>query len=287
MLKNTEGNTEFDISDSLMSFSSSGVCAMMRLKDEEEFIVPCLLAVKDFFDEFVVVYNDTQDKTRELVKAVGLPNLHTYEYPFELAFRGNDHTQIPVNSLYHAAYYYNWCLSKVRSEWVAKWDGDNIALPNFQDTRRLIDVDLYDSVINCGWDLAGPKMKMLGSQQQVGYETRLFRKGQGVKYQRNSNGFCEALSPSCNSAKQPIPTFLHLKWSKQNPTEYWPIDWIKSPHFRNIADKHRPVTPYMGQYPQVLIDYILIGKDPYKLIDLYRSGRNPSLAVNYEGEPCA
>lgn len=287
MLKNIEGKIEFDISDNLTNFSSSGVCAMMRLKDEEEFIVPCLLAVKDFFDEFVIVYNNTQDKTRELINAVKLPNLHTYEYPFELAFRGIDHTQISVNSLYHAAYYYNWCLSKVRSKWVAKWDGDNIALSNFQETRKLINANLYDSIMNCGWDLAGPEMRMLGSQQQVGYETRFFRKGKDVRYQRNSNGFCEALSPSRHSAKQSIPTFLHLKWAKQNPTEYWPIDWMNSVHFRNIARKHEPVTPYTGPYPQVLIDYIKLNKNPYQLINLYQSDRNPTLAVNYEGKPYA
>lgn len=284
MITNAEGLQEFDIPDSLATHISSGVCAMMRIGSEEEFIVPCLLAVRDFFDEFVVVYNKTRSKTRELIQAIGLNELHTYDYPFDITFRGELHALTPVNSLHHSAYYYNWCLSKVKNEWVAKWDGDNIALPNFRDTKNIINAGKHDAILNCAWDLTGSDMKMLGRQQKVGYETRIFRKDKNVRYQRTMNGFTQILSKTSSPIQQDSPTFLHLKWAKQNPTMYWPTNWNESCHFREIAERHIPHTRYKGQYPQVLIDYIKLNRDSHALIDLYKNNRDPTKGVEYPSE---
>lgn len=282
MITNVEGLQEFDIPDSLTIPVSSGVGAMMRIGSDEEFIVPCLLAVKDFFDEFVIIYNKTHSRTRELIDAIGLSGLHTYEYPFDIAFRGEAHVKTPVNSLHHSAYYYNWCLSKVRSEWVAKWDGDNIALHNFKATKDIIKAGQHDSIINCAWDLTGPNINMLGRQQRVGYETRLFRRGKNVKYQRSTNGYTQVLSTTGRPLQQNTPTFLHLKWAKRNPTMYWPSDWATSSHFRAIAERHEPHTHYNGPYPQVLIDYLKLRQDSHALIDLYKNDRSdPTRVVEY------
>lgn len=279
MILNTEKISEFDIHEELHTHSHDGVCAMMRLQNEEEFIVPCLLAVRNFFDEFVIVYNKTTDATRELVEAVGLKNMRVYEYPFDVAFRGPDHVDVPVNSVHHSAFYYNWCLSKVQGLWVAKWDGDNIALPNFNQTRDLITSGKFKTVINSGWDLVGPDMKMVGLQPKVGYETRFFQKQPSVQYQRTGDGLTQVLSTRDKPATQTEPTFLHLKWAKKDPAMYWPKNWQNSPHFLRIAARHVPCQPYKGMYPQVLVDYMAMGKDPYKLLDMYGGDRDPVLAT--------
>ena len=109
-MKNAEGIEAFDIPSefNIKNENGPGAGAMMRLRDEAEFIVPCLLAVRDCFDEIVVVLNRTSDGTRELIEALDPPNCRIYEYPFEIAFRGPDHAAVPPNSIHHSAYFYNW-----------------------------------------------------------------------------------------------------------------------------------------------------------------------------------
>lgn len=267
-MRNFEDIKEFDVQETAPT--QDGVCAMMRIGHSEEFIVPCLLAVEDFFDEFVIVYNNTDKQTRDLVDAVGLKNLSTYEYPFEIAYRGPDHKETPVDSVHHSAYYYNWCLSKVKSKWVCKWDGDNIALPNFAQTRKLIDSGKHKSILNCAWDLVGAEMNMLGKQPKVAHEARFFIKDVATRYGRNPNGFTQSLCKNDSPATQYEPTFLHLKWCKKNPTMYWPKDWSLSQHFTTIARKHDPVTRYEGPYPQVLLDFIKIKRNSLVLLEMHR-----------------
>ena len=280
-MKNAEGIEAFDIPSefNIKNENGLGAGAMMRLRDEAEFIVPCLLAVRDCFDEIVIVLNRTTDRTRELIEALDPPNCRVFEYPFEIAFRGPDHAAVPPNSVHHSAYFYNWCLSKLRCNWAAKWDGDNVALPGFKNTIELIRRDTYDVIENCAWDLVGPALDMLGPQERVSYEGRVFRVGPGVRYGPSGNGSTQALNvaPRSRRFRQVDPTFLHLKWAKRNPTCYWPRHWREIAHFRAIADRHRPKRRYTGPYPQVLLDYLAVNKDPVALIEMYAAGRRDPL----------
>lgn len=278
-MKNIEGLKDFDIPPDFNIKHRAGFGAMMRLRDEAEWIVPCLLAVRDCFDEIVVILNRSTDNTREMIEALRLPNCRIYEYPFEIAFRGPAHAAVPPASVRHSAFFYNWCLSKLRCTWVAKWDGDNVALLHFRDTLDLIRLNTCDVIENCAWDMVGPRADMLGAQKRVSHEGRVFRVGLGVHYTPSGNGFTQALRypQRYRHIRQEDPTFLHLKWCKRDPTCYWPQNWRDLPHFRAIANRHLPRHKYTGPRPQVLLDYLAVDKDPVALIGMYADGRRDPL----------
>ena len=129
-LRNLEQIDEFYIAEDWYENRKRGISAMLRIKDEEEFIKPCLLSIKDFFDEVVIGLNNCSDSTPQIIKELHLPNVTCFEYPFKLHHNGPGHNTIPENSVHDNAYFYNWVLSKTNYSYVCKWDGDMVALPN-------------------------------------------------------------------------------------------------------------------------------------------------------------
>jgi len=269
-LRNREGRSEYDLPADFNVKHRDGISAILRLKDEAEWIVPCLLAVRNFFDEFIIAYNGTQDATRELVAALELPNVATYEYPFEIAYRGRTHTTVPPDSLHHSAYFLNFCVSKVTRRWAAKWDGDMVALPVLWELREPLRSNEYTGVRFPGFDLVSESLDALGSQELCGPETRFFRLGPRVGFVPSFNKFTHDLKLPGEVYLRSDPVFLHFKWAKKNPMCYWPADWREDAHFQGIYQRHVPVKKYEGIYPQVLADYVECGRDPWRLIELYR-----------------
>jgi glycosyltransferase involved in cell wall biosynthesis len=90
-----------------------GISAIVRVKDEEEWIEPCLASVSDAVDELIVVDNGSTDSTPEILHrlqgSLG-PRLKLYSRP-EL-----DHVDLS-----------NWALAQATYRWVLKWDGDFVA----------------------------------------------------------------------------------------------------------------------------------------------------------------
>lgn len=276
MIKNIEDISEYNIPDNFNVKNEFGFSAMMRIKNEEEYIVPCMIAAKDIFDEFIIAYNNSTDGTRFLINQLKgwfpKPILEC-EYPFDLEFRGPAHQQIPVNSLKHSAYFYNWVMSKCNYCYVMKQDGDNILLPNFKNTLKRVRSNQYHAIENFAWDLTGQDLRMLGEQQTVSHEKRIFNCNHNAMYTSSPNGMTQHLSLLPKESpciyREVEPSFLHLKWTKRKPTYYWPDNWEKILHFRAIAQRHAPKSKYHGIYPRVLIDYLKFNKDPLKLIELY------------------
>lgn len=145
-----------------------GLSAFVRCKNEEEYIVASLLSAYRFFDETVVILNNSTDRTRELVEDLMTdhPRIRLTEYPQECAPAGPGYhaviEQYPERSL---ARYYNWCLEQTTFSHVCKWDGDMIALPNFGGVRDMLAT--HDVITIGGWDVL--------DQPTVDYESRIFR----------------------------------------------------------------------------------------------------------------
>jgi glycosyltransferase involved in cell wall biosynthesis len=90
-----------------------GISALVRVKNEEEWIEPCLLSVGDAVDELIVVDNGSTDGTSEILARVARtlgPKVTLFSRP------GLDHVDLS-----------NFALSQAKYRWVLKWDGDFVA----------------------------------------------------------------------------------------------------------------------------------------------------------------
>jgi glycosyltransferase involved in cell wall biosynthesis len=90
-----------------------GISAIVRVKNEEEWIEPCLRSVSDAVDELVVVDNGSTDGTPEILAGLAralAPKLRLFSRP------GLDHVALS-----------GFALSQSTYRWVLKWDGDFVA----------------------------------------------------------------------------------------------------------------------------------------------------------------
>jgi len=133
-----------------------GLSAVMRCKNEEEYVVASILSIYRIFDEIVVVLNNSTDRTRNLIEELlpDHPKVRLLEYLSECSRVGPGYYENvlakPETSL---AKYYNWCLDQTKFSHVCKWDGDMIATPVLEQVRALVessDVILFD-----GYDVLG------------------------------------------------------------------------------------------------------------------------------------
>ena len=127
--ENREGERAFFIPADWHADRRRGVGAMLRVRNEQDFIEPCLRSIAGFFDEILLVLNQSTDATEARARALGLPHLRVLSYPFELAPNGPGHDEGPDDSVREIAYFYNWCLAQTATRHVCKWDGDMVALP--------------------------------------------------------------------------------------------------------------------------------------------------------------
>ena len=145
-----------------------GLSAVMRCKNEEEYVVASILSIYRIFDEIVVVLNNSTDRTRRLIEDLLLdrPKIRLLEYANECSPIGPGYYERvvakPEGSL---ARYYNWCLDQTSFSHVCKWDGDMIATPVFEQVRALIESS--DVVMFDGYDVLG--------KDTTDFEARIFK----------------------------------------------------------------------------------------------------------------
>jgi glycosyltransferase involved in cell wall biosynthesis len=90
-----------------------GISVTMRVKDEEDWIVPSIRSISALADQIVVVDNGSTDRTYEIVR--------------ELAEQQKDLVQLWREPDLDYCDLCNFSLSKTRFRWVMKWDGDMVA----------------------------------------------------------------------------------------------------------------------------------------------------------------
>jgi glycosyltransferase involved in cell wall biosynthesis len=135
-----------------------GLSAFVRCKNEEEYIVASLMSVYRVFDEIVVIFNNSTDRTRERVADLmrDHPKIRVTDYTNECAPIGSGYFESvrakPTTSI---AKYYNWCLEQTTFSHVCKWDGDMVATPVFEQVRKL--VSSSEVVVFDGYDVLGEK----------------------------------------------------------------------------------------------------------------------------------
>ena len=116
ILNNIEKNENFNIPENWYRDRKKGISAFIRVKNEEEFIMPCILSIVDFFDEIVIALNQSTDNTRSILESLKIDKIKIYDYPFKLHPNGQTHRECSASSLKDNSYYYNWLLMITRTQ---------------------------------------------------------------------------------------------------------------------------------------------------------------------------
>jgi glycosyltransferase involved in cell wall biosynthesis len=118
-----------------------GISAILRLRNEEDFVEVVLNSILPFFDEFVIVYNQCTDRTPEIVEKFAKcepQRVKAFHYLPEVFPQGSaQHRTLPAHHLSSLVHYYNFALSKASYQVCVKWDGDTIAAP--EALGRIVD----------------------------------------------------------------------------------------------------------------------------------------------------
>jgi len=120
-----------------------GISGCFRLKNESEFMVQAIESHILWLDEAVLVVQKSGDDTIELALDLvrKYPNkVRVYYYPFNVYRIGTcGHYTTPENSVLTMTHLTNWAMYMCRYSWIAKIEGDVIALTSFDDIRKAID----------------------------------------------------------------------------------------------------------------------------------------------------
>jgi hypothetical protein len=119
-----------------------GISGCFRLRNEEEFMTDAVVSFLPYLDEAVLVVQPSEDRTLDVANDLAsiYPKVRIVKYPFvPHPFASPGHFDAPVNSIHHFVYVSNWALSQCRYSWIAKVEGDVIALSSMRDLRKRIE----------------------------------------------------------------------------------------------------------------------------------------------------
>jgi len=131
-MRNLEGLHDWDLrwgwADSALD---PGITAVMRVKNEARSLPFVLPALVNAVQRVIVVDNDSDDGTSEVVGEIAAEHdatdrVEIKSYPFRVSRCGPEHLQTPPDSVHSLAYFYNWSFSGVRTAYSLKWDGDMV-----------------------------------------------------------------------------------------------------------------------------------------------------------------
>lgn len=264
---NSEGLAEWNISREFWKGRRPGISAMMRIKNEGQFLEYAVDSIADWHEEICLFPQGEQtDNTLEVcekLKAKYRGKVVVYPYPFESVQNGPYHDYQKRGSVHERAYFYNWCLSKTTCEFADKWDGDMIA----HDDLGSVVLDLIkhkDGIYFAGTDLAGD-LRFESQSRNTASELRVFRVSPSSFYYTSTH--CEDFAPSSldrhrmgNIEKLKGHRFVHLKWCKDDimkSTVGWPEDWAENHvYYRDLVMRKQAGKPYLGPWPKAIQPYM-------------------------------
>jgi glycosyltransferase involved in cell wall biosynthesis len=112
------------------------ISAMVRVRNEEQFLAASIGSIAPCVDEIVLVDNRSTDRTPSILRQLRrrFPEQAVlYHYPHPIRRVGVENWELAASSGSRpspelSSSYYNWCLEKCTSPYVLKWDGDMVAL---------------------------------------------------------------------------------------------------------------------------------------------------------------
>jgi len=230
------------------------ISAMIRIRNEAEFLEPAVRSLAPLADEVVLIDNLSTDGTADAIRRLKsrFPGkIVAYRYEHDVARVGSETWKLatePVGarSPRLCSNYYNWCLERCNGPYVLKWDGDMIAVESFrQELQRwkrggdqvlvMQGVNVHPSlehvVVAKNTDrtsllerLEVPGLPLWVTRLTRDYpEPRVFPKlfahysSDSLWTQTLHSPFWNKTSKRRYSRTLQAPSFLHLKFCKQDP----------------------------------------------------------------------
>lgn len=110
-----------------------GISAIVRVKNEAEFVEQAVTSILPYADDIVITFNDCTDATPEIVAELARrepEQIRAYEYVPRVFPAGSDEQRkLPPNHVNSFVFYTNFALSLARCRVCFMWDGDQIAIP--------------------------------------------------------------------------------------------------------------------------------------------------------------
>ena len=206
--------------------SEKFITAMVRIKNEQEFLDPSIRSIIDHVDQVVIVDNESTDSTPEIITRLceDYPDkVVSYTYPHAIARYGDENRKLASTwagrrSPALLANFYNWCLERCTHLFILKWDGDTIATSHFAEVIQAFRKSSAQVVWHTGANLHESRECLISGRPFEDSEPRLFMR----RFARYTNGlgFCEKLRSPYTllhprySIVDPVPLYVHMKWCK-------------------------------------------------------------------------
>jgi glycosyl transferase family 2 len=241
-------------------FRNRRISAMVRVRDEEEYLLPAVRSIAAIVDEIVLVDNGSIDASPAIIEALRRENpdkVSVFQYPPAIAKVGAETWKLaeqgPTSSPRLSATYYNWCLQRCSHPYVLKWDGDMVALPRLAktigswrrcgrqvveflganvhpDLEHLLAARITDRNQLLG-SLAVPALPLWATSLTYDFpEPRLFPKA-FARYSSRLKWTQELSSPFLRpplrdwaAERMEGPLYLHLKFAKRRPLDGYSPD---------------------------------------------------------------
>jgi len=229
------------------------ISAVLRLKNEAEWLPICLKSIIDIFDEILLCTQGPQDDDTYSICLEWQKDYPTiikhFHYPHDSRPNGPGHDKQPMDE-YNRAQFYNWCFNKAKDgNWLCKWDGDMIALPGCKEALHEAVEKGYILKFR-GIDVVGD-IYHIGDREFCAEEARLYKKGHYIAGPKSEKLIIEEPKYSYRNNK---PLFIHTKWAKSeySITKAWPENWRKIEHFQKIWERNCPKKLHDWEIPKWL-----------------------------------
>lgn len=255
--KNREGHEAWNIPTDHVARRKVGLSAMLRLKDEETWIGPCIESILPWFDEVVCVLQPCSDNTEAVIRSFDSPKIVIRDYPFDSYPMGPGHDYCPDDSVYSSAYYYNYALSRTTRTHVCKWDGDMVAMDLVGERIRGYMATGHDRIAFHGTDIVSDDLRWVCRAPKVPTDG-VYRVSDETYYKQAS--LTQRLRGVNVGIALRRPAFLHFKWARKplsSAIKQWPRGWETIPQFKTMIKRREPGRLYSGEYPRVITRLLL------------------------------
>lgn len=203
------------------------ISAMLRVKNEEEYLARAISSIVDHVDELVVVDNLSEDRTPDIIAEAQARNptkVKSFVYPHQIARYGEENIQLASTAKGRRSpaflpNFYNWCAARCSHPYILKWDGDTVATAALGPALREFRSSRYQVLWHTGVNLHESRERFIQGRPLEDLEPRLFYRR--FSHYENALGYCEGLwSPYLYlftdfSQRVTEPLYFHLKYCKQ------------------------------------------------------------------------
>lgn len=202
------------------------ISAVMRVKNEVEFLKQSINSIIDLVDELVIVDNCSTDGSADVIAEFSRrfpQKVKALSYPHRIARYGEEMVMLAATrrgkkSPSFLPNFYNWTTAQCTGPYILKWDGDTIATDALASTLKRFRQSRTQILWHAGINLHADRTCYIAGRPLEDMEPRLFYRP--LSTYNYYLGYCETLwSPylrhySSFYEQEPEPLYFHMKFCK-------------------------------------------------------------------------